>query len=175
MKKYFLFIFCFSCSLVLFAQNEHLSFMDIPIDGTITEFHAKLREKGISHDAKGSSELPIGKRKFKGKFEEERCDIEVSYIPSSKIVYQVKVFVYYDDRIDFAIKKYYSIKEKLNEEFTCVYEYEKAVKAQLLCCIYKSTKGQIKLENSYVNVPGFVSDMITIEYVDTINNTDKSK
>lgn len=66
MKKYILFVLCFFCSLVLYAQSGHLSFMDIPIDGTISEFQAKLKGKGIRHDVKGSAELPVGRRMFKG-------------------------------------------------------------------------------------------------------------
>lgn len=55
-----------------------------------------------------------------------------------------------------------------------MFEHEKKERDQLLSCIYESTSGHIKLENSCVNVPGFVSDMMTIEYVDSINNTVKT-
>lgn len=86
MKKWLISIICFFCSTVLYAQNYHLLFLGIPIDGTITEFQEKLEEKGILYDARASKMLSIGLRSFKGDIEGENCNITVFYTKSSKTV-----------------------------------------------------------------------------------------
>lgn len=73
----------FSILLCLFAfnamaQNEHLKFMGIPLDGTIDAFQKKLEAKGVKYDKIISNSIPIGVRGFKGRFAGE--DAEIFYI-----------------------------------------------------------------------------------------------
>lgn len=57
-------------SIVGIAQNttEHLSYMGIPITGTITQFQTKLQAKRCSLDKQTSNSLGVGCRAFKGNF-----------------------------------------------------------------------------------------------------------
>ena len=92
MKKTVVIIFLLVSSLFAFAQSEseHLKFMGIELDGTITEFQAKLLKKGVTI-APDSKLLPNGIRSFKGKFSGEEADIAVFYNPQDKTVYRAKV------------------------------------------------------------------------------------
>ena len=56
-------------SIVGIAQNttEHLSYMGIPITGTITQFQAKLQAKRCSLDKQTSNSLGVGCRASNGK------------------------------------------------------------------------------------------------------------
>lgn len=56
MKKIILFCYLFFCLSVVYAQEEHLTFKGIPIDGTIKEFVSKLREKGFEFEEDYSAE-----------------------------------------------------------------------------------------------------------------------
>ena len=82
-------------SIVSFAQNttEHLKFMGIPINGTITQFQSKLLAKGCTLNKSTSSTLAIGCRAFKGNFVGNKVDIYVYYDEKTKIVYRTKAVV----------------------------------------------------------------------------------
>lgn len=78
-----------------FSQNvaEHLSFMGIPINGTVTQFQNKLLSKGCVLDKAISQSLNVGCRAFKGKFVGDKVDIYVYYNETTKNVYRVKAVV----------------------------------------------------------------------------------
>lgn len=167
MRKRIFFILCFFYSLALYAQNEHLSFMDIPIDGTITEFQARLKEKGIRHDVKGSKELPVGRRMFKGVVEGENCDILVSYTKFSKTVYHVKVFMTFDESQQ-SNQKFYMINDILKREFVCEKE-ENNGSGQL--GVYKAPNGYIALYTMNLEMGyGLSTYSLHLEYTDSINS-----
>lgn len=95
MKKIF-FIWLFALVTIgAFSQNvaEHLSFMGIPINGTITQFQSKLQGKGCVLDKAISQSLSVGCRAFKGKFAGEKVDVYVYYNETTKNVYRVKAVV----------------------------------------------------------------------------------
>jgi len=75
------------------AQTEHVKFMGIPLNGTITQFQQKLQAKGIEHDQEGSRELGPGSRLFKGTFAGEKAEIYINYDANTKIVYRGKAVV----------------------------------------------------------------------------------
>ena len=79
-------------SIVGIAQNttEHLSYMGIPITGTITQFQAKLQAKRCSLDKQTSNSLGVGCRAFKGNFIGNKVTIFVYYDENTKVVYRVK-------------------------------------------------------------------------------------
>jgi len=91
-KLFLLFLFVYSCAFV-HAQQEHLKFMGIPLNGTITQFQAKLKNKGLSYDMKTSKGLSGGLRAFTGVFSGERADVYIYYDVKSKIVYRAKVVI----------------------------------------------------------------------------------
>ena len=76
-----------------FAQNEHVKFMGIPLNGTIQQFHQKLVGKGCGHDVKTSNMLGNGARAFKGTFAGNKADIVIFYDESTKIVYRAKAII----------------------------------------------------------------------------------
>ena len=49
MKRIFLTFVIACCSLMTWAQSEHLTFKGVPIDGTLTEFVTKMKTAGFTH------------------------------------------------------------------------------------------------------------------------------
>lgn len=167
MKRIFIFLFMCILNAATFAQDEHLSFMDIPIDGTISEFQAKLKEKGIRHDVKGSAELPVGRRMFKGIVEGKKSDIIVSYTKTTKTVYHVKVFMTFDDG-DQSHYKFYMLHDILKREFTCE-KHENNGSGEL--GVYKAPNGIIALYTMNMEFgAGLSTYTLHLEYTDSINS-----
>lgn len=79
-------IMAFCCPV----QAQHLKFMGIPLNGTITQFQQKLTAKGVKYDKASSQVLPSGIRAYKGSFVGHDANIYVYYDLSSKIVYEAK-------------------------------------------------------------------------------------
>ncbi len=167
MKRIFIFLFMCILNAATFAQDEHLSFMDIPIDGTISEFQAKLKEKGVRHDVKGSAELPVGRRMFKGIVEGKKSDIIVSYTKTTKTVYHVKVFMTFDDG-DQSHYKFYMLHDILKREFTCE-KHENNGSGEL--GVYKAPNGIIALYTMNMEFgAGLSTYTLHLEYTDSINS-----
>lgn len=109
MKRMILFIFLCCTSILCFSQH-HLTFMGLPIDGTITSFQNKLIKKGL-RPSSSNKYLPLGVRLFEGYFTNESAKIYVFYNNKSKIVYMCRVVFDYlynsksDARVDFASYK----------------------------------------------------------------------
>ena len=79
--KRIIFLFVFGImSLISFGQEtEHLKFMGIPIDGTLTEFTQKLIQKGFK---KSDHEQLLT-----GKFAQEDAFVYLYYTPQSKKIF----------------------------------------------------------------------------------------
>lgn len=103
MKK-IIFIFMFGImSLVSFGQEtEHLKFMGIPIDGSLTEFTQKLLQKGF---VKSEHEQVLT-----GKFAQENANVYLYYTPLSKKVY--RCVVVFDEHTSWSSLKYDYMKFK---------------------------------------------------------------
>ena len=93
MQKISISFLLFLTTICAFAQNEHVKFMGIPLNGNIQQFHQKLVAKGCRHDAKVSSMISKGTRAFKGTFAGKDADIYVYYDETSKIVYRAKAVI----------------------------------------------------------------------------------
>lgn len=89
MKKFIVAIVMVLVSLTTFAG--HLKVLGVPIDGTITQFQAKLQQKGCQYDKAVSGMLPNGTRAFKGTFAGKKAFIYAYYDLKNKIVYRVKI------------------------------------------------------------------------------------
>ena len=111
-------------SFVGLAQNttKHLNYMGIPINGTITQFQAKLIAKGCVHDKLTSNSLGVGCRAFKGHFIDNKVSIFVYYDESTKIVYRVKTLI---ANISESIvdQKYNQIKNMLLQKYGMTYSH----------------------------------------------------
>ena len=97
MKKHLLLILCaLFISVSLSAQSsssQHLKFMGIPINGSITNFQNKLIAKGFKYDQSGSKALDSPTRIFKGQFAGETAELYVYYDRDQKFVYRVKAVI----------------------------------------------------------------------------------
>lgn len=90
MKKFVL-LFCFFISISCLAQQRHLTFMGIPIDGTINTFEAKLKSKGMLPNTETNKSLPFGKRMFRGVYIGRNVNITVNYTGKTKTVYSIEI------------------------------------------------------------------------------------
>lgn len=88
MKRSLLLIFL--SIITLSVHSQHLKFMDIPIDGTISSFQSKLESKGIKVNGTKSKSAPNGQRIFEGKFQGYNSEITVFYNRKTKEVYKVE-------------------------------------------------------------------------------------
>ncbi len=93
MKRTILITLCCLFSVIIQAQTEHLKFMGIPLNGSITAFQTQLQAKGIKYDPEGSSQLKVGCRSFNGSFSGEKANIYVYYNDKTKIVYRAKAVI----------------------------------------------------------------------------------
>lgn len=104
MKKALLFILLSAFTLTSFAQNEHLKFQGISIDGSISSFHQKLITKGWEHSELGTKELNADGRVYDGKYFGQKASLYVFYTPGSKTVYSVQVVINIDDEAKLSFK-----------------------------------------------------------------------
>lgn len=104
-------------------SKQHLTFMGIPITGTIDQFSAKLRAKGIRYDYKVSARLDKGTRGFYGTFMgESNRFITVQFNPYTKIVYEVTVFLSncsYNQAWNKYIRIYPQLTNKYQNQLLC--------------------------------------------------------
>lgn len=109
-------------SIVGLAQNttKHLRYMGIPINGTITQFQAKLIAKGCVHDKLTSNSLGVGCRAFKGNFIGNKVTIFVYYDENTKVVYRVKSVISKISE-NIADQKYEYIKNMLLQKYGMTY------------------------------------------------------
>ena len=116
MKKTIILITLCLVALCCPAQVQHLKFMDIPLNGTITQFQQKLTAKGVKYDKTFSAQLPSGARAFSGDFAGEKADIFIYYDPKSKIVYKAKAVIDYVTE-DICENKYNEFKALLSSKY----------------------------------------------------------
>ena len=88
MKKYLLLLVMVVC-LSVNAQTDHFKFMGIPIDGNVSSFCQKLKEKGFSKDKEDAPNAYC----FTGKFYGEDANVQVDYTHDSHTVYSVTVYI----------------------------------------------------------------------------------
>lgn len=112
-KKVLAALFLFMLCTTVFAQ--HMKFMGIPIDGTISSFTTKLQSKGIRISAYNKTACK-GLRLFTGVYYGHKAEFGVFYDPSSKIVYAAQATIernnynylkaLYDEIFESISKKY---------------------------------------------------------------------
>ena len=107
-------LFCLFTTIAS-AQNGHLKFMGIPLDGTINEFSAKLAAKGCSVDEYLSQDH-VGDRIFDGVFMGNRANLFVYYQPTTQIVYRAVAVIKKEDE-DIIKSLYEEPKKLLNNKY----------------------------------------------------------
>lgn len=116
MKKLGVIIVSCFVALAIHAQAKHLKFMGIPLNGTITQFQAKLMGKGAVPDSKTNQTTPVGCRVFNGTFSGEEATIFVYYNSKTKIVYRAKAVIP-GPRLEWVKDKLIYYKKLLNEKY----------------------------------------------------------
>lgn len=159
-----------------YAQaQEHLKFMGIPLNGTITQFQAKLQAKGVYYDAQNSKGLGVGTRAFRGTFSGKKADIYVYYNEKTKVVYRAKAVVSFTDE-DTANNSYYYFVGMLKQKYDAA-DVETGTKDNhesltLLVpnenenAYYKYLGSIAVYRTSYYSVRYFIH----VDYIDTIND-----
>lgn len=196
MRKFmFLWLFAF-VSVIGYAQNlsEHLSFMGIPINGTITQFQTKLQAKGCVLNRTVSNNIRVGCRAFKGKFVDNKVDIYVYYDEKTKKVYRVKA-VLSGTSEDIAEQQYEKIKGLLLTKYGSAYcNYGTQTEKESFSVLVTSKNMRDNLDSSYsMSANGFKGDVdlyitkddsyinypfwfnLHIDYLDAINNEKHQK
>lgn len=95
--------------------------MNIPMDGTISNFQNKLTAKGITLNRSKSQETPKGQRIFNGIFQGRNAEIKVFYNRKTNIVYKIEVQI--DSKNQDVIQK---ILDQSNSQIEQSYIYESA-------------------------------------------------
>lgn len=119
MKKAVLFTIAFIIAISSSAQTEHMKFMGIPIDGTISSFSRQLKKKGFVRDRLYNifEDHLSGYRIFIGSFAgENKANVIVFYDVKTKLVYNVKVHIKCYSEIDVN-GKYESFLSKINSKY----------------------------------------------------------
>jgi hypothetical protein len=166
MKKFITLFFAFVMSMAAFAQSEHMKFMGIPLDGTISDFQSKLLAKGATLNSRLNAQYPFGVVVFNGVFRGENANFFIYRGKESDIVYRAKV----------------SITKKYEEKFEAKYdELKKYIRATYKgtekideCCGHESYSvmvgnGAIQLTTSEVVENKQRVYVIYIDYVDKNN------
>ena len=116
MKKIVLFLLTAFMPIVAFSQNQHMTFMGIPLTGTINAFQSKLVGKGISPDPRANASLPVGVRSFDGDFAGYEAKFYVYYDKNTKVVYRAKACISQTDEGIFE-QRYKELKELIQLKY----------------------------------------------------------
>ena len=154
------------------AQTEHLSFMGIPLNGTIDQFQAKLQSKGCRQDVQASK---TGCRIFNGSFEGEDSRLLIYYNEKSKIVYRAKAIIKRNtqEEIKQLLVKF---KDMLQSKYDTKEEgdsFEGNPAYRLY--IYRSNKSSFKgeIDLYYYKEIFFTYYLLSIDYIDSANKIAK--
>jgi hypothetical protein len=119
MKKTLLSFALTLVTLLTFAQNQHLKFKDIPIDGPLAEFVGKLRQQGfVLNEMDGDSAV------LEGEFVNETCEIYVAASPISNTVWSVGVYLPKMTSWSSIKSKYHSFKANFTAKYGTPRSYE---------------------------------------------------
>lgn len=181
MKKIIISAIVVLMTTVSFAQtSEHLAFKGVPIDGTLKEYVAKMKQNGFS--LVGTKD---GIAMLNGDFAGYKdCLIGVSTLKQKDLVSKITVIFPKREKWSFLSSNYFSLKEMLTEKYgepsESVEKFDaysepdddgsKMALVKLDRCkyyaIYATEKGDIEL-----SVQGDItSSFVTLSYYDKINS-----
>ena len=98
------------------AQDEHMTFVGIPINGTIDQFQQKLISKGFTVNKDINKYLPKGTRAFEGTFMGKKSEIAIYYDTKTNIVYSAKA-MYSELTAESVDETYDYIQKNLKEKY----------------------------------------------------------
>lgn len=184
MKSFITLIFTLAIA-ISFGQvkpdsSKHLSFKGVPIDGTLTEYVAKMKNSGFTHKS-----TKDGTAILEGDFAAyKNCTVGVSTLKQKDLVSKI-VVIFPDCKTWSSLSSnYFNLKELLTEKYgqpsESVEEFQsytpeddgtKIAKVQLDACkystIFKTEKGTIKLAIGHSDLR---SCFVTLAYFDKINS-----
>lgn len=123
MKRFLSLFVMLVLTLGVMAQTQHMKFMGIPLNGSISAFHQKLVAKGCKPDVEYNKTSPVGRRAFDGIFFGEKAEIYVYYNTETKVVYRAKACIDRDSE-DMIIRIYNEVKSALEEKYPDAYMSE---------------------------------------------------
>jgi len=168
MKKIILLLSFMWATIVLPAQenNEHLTFKGIPVDGTLREFTAKLKQKGFTHIS-----TEEGVALFSGDFAGYRNCTAIAVSPKERdLVCKVAVAFPSCDKWSELEANYMSLKRMLTEKYgepsECVEEFQSSLPPQddnqkmhelkfdkcKYYSVFETERGSIELQLSHQSV-----------------------
>ncbi len=167
MKRFLSFFVMLVLTLGAMAQTQHMKFMGIPLNGTISAFHQKLVAKGCKHDVEVSNAVGAGSRVFAGTFFGEKADIYVYYNAKTKVVYRAKACIKRSSE-DNIIRKYNEVKSALEEKYPDAYMSEDEHNGYDSMVFYTS-QGWIDLYVSKHDGYSETPYSLHIDYIDDVN------
>jgi len=167
MKKLLSLFVAFALSVGLMAQSQHMKFLGIPLNGTISTFHHKLVAKGYKHDVESSKIVSVNDRVFTGTFFGENANVHVYYNPKTKIVYRAKACIYGNSE-ELITQKFNEVKVALEKKYADA-DIEKDGPEGCNSMGFYTSQGRIDL---YVSKQDDTSDVYTlhIDYWDDENH-----
>jgi hypothetical protein len=114
MKKILFSVILALTATMLFAQNQsqHLSFKGVPIDGTLNEYVAKMKQSGFTLIS-----TKDGVAKLRGDFAAyKNCSISI-VTKGKDLVSEITVIFPAEDRQALLLNNYFSLKEMLTEKY----------------------------------------------------------
>ena len=165
---------------------QHMKFMGIPIDGTLTSFTKELKKKGFKHvEAFDSEQIKFFVGNFAGY---DNCYIQVIAIsPENSRVVAVAVSFPLDEQWSDLASKYNNLKRRLTSKYgepaTCVERFQasaqpdddfmKMLYVKQDRCEYESNfvneEGYIVLNIVHANKGGYDFSYVSLVYVDRVN------
>lgn len=182
MKKIFFLLFFAILSFVSLAQadSEHMTFKGVPIDGTLSEYIQKMKQKGFTHV--GTED---GIAMLTGDFAAYKdCIIGVATLKQKDLVSKITVVFSPCETWSALASNYFSLKEMLTKKYgkplECVKKFQtdlqpkddntKMYEVQFDRCKYYTTwqreKGSIELSISHA---GITNCFVKLAYFDKIN------
>ncbi len=116
MKKVVFLLAALLLSLSVFAAQEpHVKFMGLPLNGVVTTFEKKLIAKGLVADTDYNMQKTVTSHRFYGEFMGHDATVFIIFNAKNKKVYQAKVVLegYDTDEME---KLYFEMVEKMRDE-----------------------------------------------------------
>jgi hypothetical protein len=180
MKKTFILITLCLVAFCCPVEAQHLKFMGIPLNGTITQFQQKLSAKGVKYDKAASQQLPSGVRAYHGSFAGEKANIYVYYDPKSKVIYRAKAVISYPTEA-ICDSHYNEFKSLLSSKYPDAYTesgYQDEHETYLFVVSQngigelRDIHGSIGIYVSKDNIFDYYERSLHIDYTDYLNSID---
>lgn len=180
MKAKFLTTLFFLIGLMSFAQEKHLTFKGVPIDGTLDTYVSKMEQNGFTYLATNLKVVTL-RGDFAGY---KNCILEVSTLWQKDLVHKIDVAFPFKETWSALFENYSNLKVMLTEKYGKPTEFverfqgphaidddrAKMSLAKIGNCkyyaIWKSEMGDIKLSIEQRNYQCFVQ----LSYSDKINS-----